>query len=95
MVVQRTIATCQMDGAVAPKAQRLERAAELVREAATRGAELVVLPELFDTGYAFDVDIVRAAEGPDGTTAQWLVDRARTHGVHVAGTFLLHEDREV
>jgi predicted amidohydrolase len=94
-VVERAIATCQMDAAVAPVSERLERAAALVREAANKGAELVVLPEMFNTGYGYDVAIVRAAEAADGPTATWLADRARTHDLHVAGTFLVHEDGEV
>jgi hypothetical protein len=94
-VSELAIATIQMDAVVQPRAQRLERAAELVRQAALDGAELVVLPELFDTGYGYDIEVMRAAEAIDGTTAKWLADRARTHRVHVTGTFLVHEDRDV
>ena len=93
--MQLAIATVQMDAVVEPRARRLERAAELVRQAAAAGADLVVLPELFDTGYGYDIEVMRAAEGIDGTTAKWLADRARAHRVHVAGTFLVHEDRDV
>jgi predicted amidohydrolase len=58
-----------------------------VREAAGRGAALVVLPELCTSGYVFaDADEARAlAEPADGPTAAGWHELARRHGVVIVG----------
>ena len=66
------------------------KAGELIRVAADKGAKLIVLPELFDTGYNFrsreEVNSV-AGEIPDGPTTQFLMELSRELGVFiVAGT---------
>ena len=59
----------------------VERAARAVDEAAEAGADLVVLPELFNVGYfAFD-SYARRAESLAGPTLSRLADRAADHGV--------------
>ncbi|MCU1374457.1 MAG: putative carbon-nitrogen hydrolase, partial [Actinomycetia bacterium] len=45
---------------------------------------LVVLTEMFAVGFSMDPD--RVAEPTDGPTVAWLVDRAATHGVWLAGS---------
>lgn len=37
--------------------ENLQRAGQLLEECAAQGAELVVLPELFDTGYFWDEEL--------------------------------------
>jgi len=76
------------------KADNLERAEHLVREAA-RGAELVVLPELFNTSYQVDDWPSVAEPVPDGPTCGWLSRLARSLGIHLAGGSVaeLHEGR--
>ncbi|WP_135829131.1 carbon-nitrogen family hydrolase [Halorussus halobius] len=66
-----------------------ERAEAAIAEAATRGADLVVLPEIFNVGYfAFDA-YRRAAEPLAGPTLTRMADAAREHGVGVlAGTIV-------
>jgi len=65
----------------------VDRAVEAIGDAAEAGADLVVLPELFDVGYfAFD-SYARAAEGLAGDRSTRLSDAAREHGVGLlAGT---------
>jgi predicted amidohydrolase len=80
------IACLQMEPKVGDVAGNVARSLELIDEAAARGADLVVLPELANSGYvfasraeAFDL----AEEVPDGpTTAAWA-ERARAHGLHI------------
>lgn len=60
------------------------RFADRMWAAAGAGAGLVLLPEMFPTGFSMASSEI--AEEPDGTTVQWLVDQASTHGVHVAGS---------
>lgn len=83
------VAAIQMDVAPAPTAERLERAYSLVRDAVSQGAELVVLPEVFNTGYAYTAANYKNAERPDGPTVQWMKRTAAEFNVHLAGNLLL------
>jgi deaminated glutathione amidase len=67
--------------------RNLERAADLVEEAAAHGAELVVLPEYFSV--AGDPSTLRrSAEALDGPTITWATQLARRLEIRlVAGSF--------
>jgi predicted amidohydrolase len=73
----RTIKTAaiQLDAAPAPTAVRLQRAADQVASAAKEGAQLIVLPEIFNTGYAYTHLNHHLAEPMDGPTVTWLKTR--------------------
>jgi predicted amidohydrolase len=55
-----------------------------VAVAASTGARMVVLPELFATGFSMATD--RIGEPVDGPTLTWMRDRAAEHDVWVAGS---------
>lgn len=61
------------------------RLAPMIADAAASGARLIVLTEMFSTGFSMRVD--RVAELPDGPSAAFLVDQAQAHGVWVCGSF--------
>ncbi len=84
-----------MDANPAPTAQRLARAGRVVAEAAEAGARLVVLPELFNSGYAYDDANFGLAESIDGLTATWMKDTAARLGVHLAGSLMVLDNREI
>lgn len=83
------IGTVQMDAAPAPISERLPRAAHVIEGAAAQGAQLVVLPELFNTGYGYSDDNYALAEPLDGQTLTWMKAQAAKHNIHLAGSFLL------
>lgn len=89
------VAVVQMDAAPAPVDSRLARAADLIAEAASGGAQLVVLPEVFNTGYEYTDENYSLAEPINGPTATWMKEQAKTHDIHLAGTFLLLDHDEV
>lgn len=84
------IAACQLALSVGEVAANRAAAAAAVTEAARRGADLVLLPELCDTGYVFSgPDEARALAAPaegNPTLAGWQ-SLARQHGTVVAGGF--------
>src|SRR5262245_16784630 len=82
-------AAVQMDAAPAPTDERVRRADALVAEAASGGAQLVALPEMFNTGYIYSDDNYARAEGINGVTATWKKNDAKQYNVHIAGTMLL------
>lgn len=84
-----TLASVQMNATPAPLGERLSRAQALVAQATGAGANIVLLPELFNLGYSYEEVNYERAELPDGDTAQWLKAQAREHGVYVAGSWLV------
>jgi hypothetical protein len=90
-----TIAAIQMDANPAPTPERLARAQRLVQDAARAGARLVVLPELFNVGYTYAQSNYVAAEAMDGPTVVWLRATAAALGIHLAGTLMLRDGREI
>jgi len=67
----------------------VDRAVEAVETAATRGADLVALPEIFNLGYFAFEAYERAAESVDGPTIGTLAEAAQEHDVAVlAGTIV-------
>lgn len=89
------IAAVQMEATPAPTADRLSRAADLVAEAVASGAEFGVLPECFNTGYAYTESNYAASEPLDGQTVTWMKTQAAQHKIHLAGTLMLRDGAEV
>ena len=84
-----TISIGQMAVRAGDPAHNLACVADWIGEAARRGSDLVVFPELWDTGYALD----RAAElGTETTAGRFvrLAELAREHRIHVIGSMLEH-----
>ncbi|WP_329253208.1 nitrilase family protein [Actinoallomurus sp. NBC_01490] len=70
------------------KDRNLQRTLDLVNEAADRGATLVVLPELANTGYAFatrEEAYAHAEHVPGGPTTQAWTELARERGLYLVG----------
>src|SRR4051795_4422308 len=70
------------------KQRNLDAAEQLIRAAAADGAQLVVLPEMFNV--LGDADVLRAgAESLDGPTLHWARELARTCSLWlVAGSII-------
>ena len=92
---QITIAAVQMNANPAPTADRLARAGRLAAAVAEAGAQLVVLPELFNTGYAYADANHRLAEPMNGPTATWMRETAARLNVHLAGSLMLLDQDDV
>ncbi|MBN1937846.1 MAG: carbon-nitrogen hydrolase family protein [Anaerolineae bacterium] len=89
------VAAVQMNANLAPTAERLAQAERLVIEAAEAGAQLVVLPEVFNTGYGYREENHSLAEPVDGPTATWMRDTAARLDIHLAGSLMVLEGTEV
>ena len=81
------IALAQMNVALGQPRQNEEMARSLAARAAADGAQLVVLPELWFTGYDLDHAQEYAAALGEGPFA-FMAELARTYGIYVAGTSL-------
>lgn len=82
----------QLDICWEDAAENRRRVAELVRGHAMAAGDLVLLPEMFDTGFSFNVDVT---EDRDGASRQFVRDLARERGVTiVAGITVVDGERE-
>jgi len=68
--------------------RNLDHAAPLVARAAQAGAELVLLPELYSSGFRMTREIWQAAEPMDGPTVCWLRAVSKQHGIWIGTSFL-------
>ena len=89
------VASVQMDITPAPVEERLARAERLANEAAQAGAQLIAFPEVFNTGYVYSPENYALAEPLDGPTFTWMRQTAARLNVHLAGTFLLHDQTDI
>jgi len=82
------IASIQMNCVLQDKQKNMEKAIDLIYEACQKGAKLIVLPELFNTGYRVeDVDI-EMAENIPGETTDRLEMIAKKEKVNIIGCIL-------
>lgn len=72
--------------------KNLSQAESLIVQAGESGAELVVLPEMFNVGFYFGEDLMTVAEALDGKTVSWLKSLAARHNIYIIGS--LYERHE-
>jgi predicted amidohydrolase len=81
------IAALQMDIAWHDRAANHEKARRMAIEAKEAGADVVVLPEMFSTGFSMDTSVT--SEPLDGATPELLRSLARDLTLFVVGGFVL------
>ncbi|HKB52487.1 MAG TPA: carbon-nitrogen hydrolase family protein, partial [Ramlibacter sp.] len=84
------LAAIQMVSINGRVAENLTRAEHWAKLAAEHRAEVVLLPELFSTGFEINAHAWKAAEPQDGPTERWLVATARRHDYFIGGSYLEH-----
>lgn len=90
-----TAAIVQLDVTPSPTPDRLARAERLIAQAAHDGAQLIALPEVFNTGYRYTDENFQRAEPIDGLTVTWLKNLSARLNVHLAGSILLRDHGEI
>ena len=75
--------------------RNLATAARLARAAVSQGAQLLVLPELFNTGYVYSPRLTQSAEDDSGPTVTWMRAQSVALGAHLAGALLLRRAGQV
>ena len=66
--------------------ENLALAERCIERAVGEGAQLVVLPEMFNVGFTFGEELMTVAEELDGRTVAWLKAQAARHGIYVTGS---------
>ncbi len=88
------VALIQMDIALGRPEQNRKRAAALVREAA-QGADLVMLPEMWTTGYCLPDLAGKLADREGEPTGAFLAKLARECGVYLVGSVADERDGRI
>lgn len=78
------LAALQTDVVWEDPSANFERLRPLIAAAKAAGADLVVLPEMFATGFSMNTDQI--AEPPDGPSRAFIAEQARAHGLWVCGS---------
>ncbi len=86
------IAAVQMASLPYHVEENLRKADRMVREAASHGARIIVLPELFNTGYCYDWRNLKVAEDLSGQTARWFRALSKKWGIYLIGG-MIERDR--
>jgi 5-aminopentanamidase len=88
-VTSTVIACCQLAPVLGDLAANRELTVTAVSEAASRGASVVVLPELMSSGYVFEsrAEAAACAEPADGETVGLWAKLAASHGIVIVGGF--------
>lgn len=73
------LAVAQSPADLAGTDARLGWLASILPVVVAQGADLLLLPELFASGYNIGADVAAAAQPADGTTAQAMAELARRH----------------
>jgi N-carbamoylputrescine amidase len=82
------VAAVQLDCQPGQAQENLAHAAPFVEQAAERGAEIVLLPELMPGGYCLTEALWDTAEPLHGRTAAWLTAHAQRLGIYLGTSFL-------
>lgn len=82
------LAAVQMKSANGATSHNLDHARRLVEAAAAEGAQLVLLPELFSTGFEFTERAWANAEPAGGATERWLCETAIRLNIHLGGSYM-------
>ena len=84
------VAAAQMDIIWHDRSANYKKARQMAAQAKEAGAELLILPEMFATGFSMDTSIT--PESLDGLTPTLLRTLARELGLAVVGGFVLARD---
>ena len=88
-------AAIQMPSELLEVGDNLDRADGLLREAHRGGAQLAVLPEMFNTGYGLLPDYAPVGEDRGGRTLRLLEQRSRLWGMTIAAGFVERSGRHL
>lgn len=86
--VRLTAAAIQMISQDGNIKENLDRAETFLKQAAEKGATLIVFPEFMPLGYRLTRELWDFAESMDGNTVTWLKRVAKQYGVYVGTSFL-------
>lgn len=88
MAREHRVATIQMNCELGKVKENLNKAKGLIMQAVQQGARLIVLPELFHTGYRVEELDTQLAESIPGPTTQCLEQICKQYQVFIVGNII-------
>jgi N-carbamoylputrescine amidase len=88
-----TVSALQLTSKVGCPDENHRHAAPFIEDAAKRGAQLVILPEMYSSGYLATARIWEVAETRTGPTSRWLTETSKKLGIYL-GTGFVETDGE-
>lgn len=85
-----TIIACQLDIVWEDRAANCSRVREMVTKASPSPGDMVVLPEMFASG--FSMDVAKIADNPAGATSAFLSELACDRQIYVVGGLVTRAD---
>lgn len=85
------IALIQMNAAWEEKKKNLARAEQFFRKAAREACDVIVFPEMFNTGYSMNIPVIAEDEG--GETSRFLSACSRKYSINVLAGFAVRPHR--
>lgn len=82
------VAVIQMNCVTYDKKRNFDIAGNLIDIAGKQGAKLIVLPELFNTGYSCTEQDMSLSEYPEGETSRFLAEYAQKYSCTLVGGFV-------
>lgn len=82
------VAAVQMNCVPGDRDANLEKAYTFIFQAIQKGAKLIVLPELFNTGYRVEENDEKFAETIPGYTTDWMERICKENNIYLAGAIL-------
>ena len=92
---QMTVAAVQMNCDLEDWEGNTKKAERLIEEAIKQGAEFIVLPELFNTGYRVEENDSTLAESIPGKTSHWMTDIAQEHSITLVACYMEKSEDKV
>ncbi len=65
--------------------ENIKSVEKYLKQIKNENVQLVVLPELFATGYCANENIFKYEENEDGKTLNWMKEKARSYKIHIGG----------
>ncbi len=66
--------------------KNLSHLEQLISKCAENGAQIVVLPEMFNVGFYLGESLMMLAESLEGKTINWLNEQASLHNIYITGS---------
>ena len=63
--------------------ENIGKAEHYISKIVKKGAQLVVLPEMFNVGFSTNDKLMKLAEPLDGYTVNWLKNQAAKHKIYI------------
>ncbi|MEH7125842.1 carbon-nitrogen hydrolase family protein [Bacillus sp. JJ1773] len=88
MLTNYKVGVVQMSCVLGDKAANMEKVMLYIKQAIDQGAKLIVLPELFSTGYCVEDLDIKLAETLNGETISKLLNVSQENDIYIAGAII-------